>query len=743
MWARRILGGMSKAKVSRWPRELLGCFAMSFLAGCGSGGDRTASERPPRYAEYDLRREPPAILRDVALIDDEVEFTRPYVPAHRTTMDGRIGLRVEGADISPPEIAERLHFWLYKPERVNEPILPGSPGAAIVDAGPFAVPHPLLDTFDPVRDALGHYAICDATTDFPRPGERPNPRTCGPEGRHDCYEITILTTARIEGRSTIFGTEATVEVADPKTADARIVRVTLGATAKTEIPRSIGPLFEPSVTMDGRLLTGRFNRTPMQWTDPRTGEVFRRSYDLGYAVLPDDATPCDITAWTTFHPMSYAPFDPAMKGRYGLAEYPFRDTEGRLIPAGEDLGGTYPWVDRKGANVFMTGIPGRLADQPTALYPRRCANPGCETYEERPGWERGFLVAGLWTHGKFVLLDGMINHLDWAVGVTPASHWLVDLYWTNGAPVSVRVGAGRFIDSVRIAGGPYPETYTHNANILDSLENLFNFHPAARPVTPRDVVWVMSNGVASDEIAFDDYLDPNAFIVSTMQATVTPLVDEDGKTLGVPRYHNGQVWELEGSFAIGDRYRIRADLVADVHLQNGATSLRWNVPAFGLVEAGTGSVEPVAMGGIKGKGFWLTGANEIRYAVPPQPRDIDGADWYVGLFVDPRFAEGETRVLARFPDGTAILLHGTTELLIVVDDTVSHRIQVPHRDGWMHLGFALRDANTDVTFYLDGFGFDRFVSPRGLFRMVEGDLVVGGRAPDGVGFADSAAGSTS
>ena len=54
--------------------------------------------------------------------------------------------------------------------------------------------------------------------------------------------------------------------------------------------------------------------------------------------------------------------------------------------------------------------------------PRRCVTAGCEGYLENTDWDRGFMVAGAWTHGKFVLLDAMINNQDWAVGVTPAAH---------------------------------------------------------------------------------------------------------------------------------------------------------------------------------------------------------------------------------------------------------------------------------------------------------------------------------
>jgi hypothetical protein len=69
---------------------------------------------------------------------------------------------------------------------------------------------------------------------------------------------------------------------------------------------------------------------------------------------------------------------------------------------------------------------------------------GCEQYEYAMDFDRGFLVAGLWTHGKLVHLDARINNVDWSVGMRPDTHYLVDLYRDpSGDPVSVRFGSGR------------------------------------------------------------------------------------------------------------------------------------------------------------------------------------------------------------------------------------------------------------------------------------------------------------
>lgn len=703
--------------------------------GLGDAGDDGATEPqpavPPDYAEYQHHPAPPTILRDVAMVDDDAEFVHPYVPGHRTTMDGRVAIRVQGGPPGTERIATNLSFFLFVPERLETPIMPGPAGARILaETEPFDVLFP--PALDERVDRLGHHAICDPTMEFAVEGERTNPYPCGPDERHDCYDITVVSSTSPGVGARLWGTPVTIEVENPKTPEARIIDATLGEpVAGVEIPLT-GEWTEPAVTIDGRLLTGRWGRAPRSWTNPNTGESMIRPWDLAYSVLPEDAEPCDVTGWTEFHPMSHAPYDPRMVDRYGLAAYPFRDSEGEPIPDGEDLGGTYPWVDREGANVFMAAVPGRLVEQSEEKFPRRCVHEGCEGFLENTDWDRGFMVAGLWTHGKFVHLDAMINNMDWAVGVTPASHFWVDLYRdAQGEPVPVRFGGGRFIDSVRYAGGPYPPGYTHNANILDSLQHLPNHVPEARPVTPRDVVWVMSTGIATDEVAFDDFLDPNALIVSNMQGSITQVYTDDGRSTSFPRYWNGQLRRLTLNIPVAGAFVLEPDVDDEVHVQNAATSLDWNVPPYGHVEAGRGRIEPVALGGITGKGFWMSDS-EITYPIPAQDRPVDESDWYAGVFLDSR--ADEARVVARFPDGTALHLERTDTVRYVVDGTIVREVSIPPSDGWFHLGLELRDRNRHVTLVHNGFAIDRFESERPLFVPTEGDLVLGSIGPDEDGF---------
>jgi hypothetical protein len=219
-----------------------------------------------------------------------------------------------------------------------------------------------------------------------------------------------------------------------------------------------------------------------------------------------------------------------------------------------------------------------------------------------------------------------------------------------------------------------------------------------------------------------------------MQASITQVYDDAGRSMSVPHHHNGQVRRLQLPLALALAYVLQPDLDDEIHVQNAATSLRWNVPSYGRVEAGTARVEPVALGGITGRGFWLSGENEIRYTVGAQPRPVGESDWYVGVFLDPRYDDQETRVVAKFPDGSVIRLVGRDRVEYVTGGRVVHVVALPQDEGWMHLGWTLRDGNREVTLLHDGFALDRFQSDVPLFELLEGDLVIGQARPDRAGY---------
>ena len=85
--------------------------------------------------------------------------------------------------------------------------MPGPPGAHILAEGT-SIDVPFPPALDPAVDVLGHHAICDPTTEFPRDGERPNPQPCGHAPAHDCYELTIISSTSAAFITQLWGTPA-------------------------------------------------------------------------------------------------------------------------------------------------------------------------------------------------------------------------------------------------------------------------------------------------------------------------------------------------------------------------------------------------------------------------------------------------------------------------------------------------------------------------------------------------------
>ncbi|MDP6943317.1 MAG: hypothetical protein QF464_04135, partial [Myxococcota bacterium] len=616
----------------------------------------TALTTPPRP-------EQPAIMREVAPIQGD-QFVGPTIPPMRTSADGRVALNMK-------RIGSKVAFYLLAPERLDVHWTEALAGTEILaDTTPFAggLDQTLFHASVHPNPAVTHLTLCDGTPDWPAAGEQTNPSPCAADPSHDCYTLTAITVVDtvVNHVDTIelWGAKVLVEVAQPKTAQAQIVSIDV-ARPVLGPSWAINSLFEPMVTREGRLLTGRVGNSDLTWTHP-SGEVMTHEYDIVYAVAPESASPCDITAFTELLPLSHAPYDDDMKGRYGIAEYPFRDPEGNLIPDGADLQANYPWVDRDGDNLFMTTVQSTLFyEDPatgvvTTRYPVTCAPgatcqappTGADIYAYEPSSDtRGIAMAGLWTHGKMVMLDSPINNTDYGLKNGDAYHRMVSLYSpapaAGPAQPSVRVGSGR--DNT-----PHhsPAGAVDNTTFIDSVENLFNHAPNLRPVTPRDVVWTMNTGRGSAEVAFDDYLSPHAFILSSMAGALT---------------HNGQYDQGEMMYHDGFHRSGQSQghgFTRDVLLQNGATSVTWTPPAHGLA-TGDVRLEPVALGGIEGKGLWLDGAAGVTYDVAEQPQDVTETPWYVGLFVDSRFDDDDTvRRVMTWPDGSSVAFEGRGHVLL-------------------------------------------------------------------------------
>ncbi|HZU99225.1 MAG TPA: hypothetical protein VFF73_21135, partial [Planctomycetota bacterium] len=316
--------------------------------------------------------------------------------------------------------------------------------------------------------------------------------------------------------------------------------------------------------------------------------------------------------------------------------------------------------------------------------------------------------------------DGLLNNTDFGTKVADTYQRNVQLY--SSGPL-VRVGSGR--DNNSPSG--MPPLSDDNTTIVDSAENFFNAEPALAPRTSRDIVWLVNSGKASDEVVFDDYLDRNMFIFAPM--TVSTWIDSTGKL------HVADGFKNDGTAP--------GDFGQPVSVQNAACSPPgyWNIPAAGNLEPttpGTGRIEPVALGGVSGKGFYLAGSSRLVFDVPTQPAGQDPASysWYAGVFLNPSFSnDGTRRELLSFPDGTGVDLLGTSTLVLHdANDAIVAQYALgalaPVSGQWTHLGFVVEDGGTTVTVVLNGFRWQRWTGSAPLLQLapLPGAVTLGGRS---------------
>jgi len=128
---------------------------------------------------YGAPPEPPALLPKTHLVEDG-EFLHPYLPAFRTSNDGRVAIEVEDYDIK---------LYLMTPEKVDTPWHLSSPGTAKIlsDQTPYrgGIRH-LADG----EGGFSHQFLCETTSNFPENDDAANPYTCGEGGLNDCYDLT-------------------------------------------------------------------------------------------------------------------------------------------------------------------------------------------------------------------------------------------------------------------------------------------------------------------------------------------------------------------------------------------------------------------------------------------------------------------------------------------------------------------------------------------------------------------------
>jgi hypothetical protein len=474
----------------------------------------------------------PALLPPVHLVEDDAGgdpvFTRPHIPPLRSTVDGRVAIDLKKSNPT------RVGFYLFAPEKLAASWITSPAGVTVLaDTAPDLVDRAVFyqGDYNPIANNLAtadHRTLCDA---WPVANPRKNPYVCDDDAALDCYDVTVISTYRHHpGTIQLHGKPIRIKVSRPKEPAAAIAEIVtdaaiLGAPAVVAGPLIPGDFgLEPMVTADGHLLVMRLGDFPSTWEDgDGSGRTVTDVFDIVYLVSDPDDPPCDVSRWTRWEPVTHAHGDEqnAMAERYGFAKYALRDGKGALFTDGEDLGGSYPWIDRDGDNLFFTQLSSTLYYNDAGVLERRYADqcvPGAACVLpavpadlsddiENDEQFRGFSFAGLWSRGKVIQLDNLANNTDYGLGRGEVEHRLLTLY--SGPTTDVRVGTGR--DN---GGDDRPPGAVENTSFIDSWENLFNHDPEAHPTTVRDVVWILNTGKASVEVAFDDYLDVDGVIIS-------------------------------------------------------------------------------------------------------------------------------------------------------------------------------------------------------------------------------------
>lgn len=708
-------------------------------------------------------------------------FLRPRIPSARTTADGRIGVGVNRAD--------GYNFMLFTPEKLKTHWTRAQDGSLdMMSAQTVRVNLEDMTPEDPTLSPL-MFAVCDTSHhtlnselyDRDSDTQLRNPQPLS--DTQETYDFHIFSgsftqTRPIRMTDKMFSVKVRVVVEDPKTPAARIVNISrVDDPVVATLPYTPINLFEPVITGDGRLLVARIQATPgsgggidalspTPWVD-QDGVTHEGFFDTIYAYNPPGSgyPPCDPRGWTSFKPISYAHYEDAVRERYGFAKHPMRDPEGNVIPAGKDAGIAYPWVDARGANIMFTAYhrwpfsdenayrqrdidavvqasigqlqppgvvpqytPGLLRNVdypgPHLMLPQSNIKPaveGCEGCQEtipveQAGPTRGAGVFGLWTRGKMVLMDNQVNGTDLAFRAADEGHRLARLYHGTGGVV--RIGNGRTNVGNQRGRFEFDAYWPYNDTMLESHENKLFLFEGFKPVNPHDVVWTITNGHGSAEFAFDPYMDEKVVIHSNMNASMTAMPDgQDGILFLVTNF--------------GDR-RDRS-----MRVQNGATAQSPLVPAYGrpigMAKRGT-RIEPVALGGVRGKGLWLTEDAGLAYTIEPDaaPAAAAAQTVYIGLFVDPRTDAAEPQRLVTLPTGSvSIAMPSDGErVLQLADSAGSWSETVPLSSmmlnkQWTHIGLQVSARMVEV--YINGF-LHRVIdksSAETALMLQPGEIVIG------------------
>lgn len=391
-----------------------------------------------------------------------------------------------------------------------------------------------------------------------------------------------------------------------------------------------GPaMFEPSISADGKLLIVNMG----------LGRGLHYSYNATGL--------CNADGWKNFYPISNMPFDRNITLNYPIGKsqlrtfsvlgkkyqipMPFLDAMGNPISKNDPVEGAYLWVDRKVRNVFFNAV-NVVQDQFKGIPNQNCNDADC-MLDAAPG--KGLHALGAWTKGKMIHLDSVVNMFDFGYRdskeISEKKVFQMNLYKDE-------------VTTLR------PSAMT----IVGSQENMLNFYDALSPSSPFDVVWNLNaNNERTGEIIFDDYLNSALFFGTHFTQASAPYSYNGGKiTLFKNGYMPTKSYLSGDAFTKSEFKRLEIPLLQNISTNNptqdGSTTSQY------IEVLGGARVEPLAQGGVHGKGLYLDGKNDS--ASVEVKVNKAASSYLLSLWIDPRTLDEKERTIFAFPDYSSIAL---------------------------------------------------------------------------------------
>jgi hypothetical protein len=225
-------------------------------------------------------------------------------------------------------------------------------------------------------------ALCEAT---PQPTRCNADGSANGSGSHACYDLYVIDSDAIVSKpaNVLRRRRLKVVVSSPGTTQASIDNFTWTEPALTPLSPALRGI-EPTVTKDGKLMV-------WQGVPSNTG-------DIDTLVYSTNTTACGVSGWSTPKSIAAMATDPAVVGRYRLAERPLRDAAGTAFTSSQLFYGAYPWLFPDGEAINFTAV-----NMPCRSGPPNEDPPGC-------GPRRNAIsVIGYPTNWQLAHVDGAVN----------------------------------------------------------------------------------------------------------------------------------------------------------------------------------------------------------------------------------------------------------------------------------------------------------------------------------------------